>query len=191
MKKNILYLHGFASSGNSPKVNHLRSMYPGSVYAPNLPFDPDRVIEQLTWEIRMAAREGNSIMLVGTSLGGFYSSVLAGRFDIPAIIINPAVIPHQSKTITVGKHTNFNTGEEFEVTFEHLEQLRSLSHELMSVEQNNINLVLCKDDDVIPYEGAKNFWHHARTVTIFETGGHRFDDMSLIDPLVKEVWESL
>ena len=82
--KTILYVHGFASSGQTGSVATLRLLLPGAtVIAPDLPVEPEEAMELLR-DIVSAEKPD---LIIGTSMGGMYSEMLYG---IDRIIVNPA-----------------------------------------------------------------------------------------------------
>lgn len=82
--KKILYVHGFASSGQSGTVARLRELLPGAVVvAPDLPIHPAEAMDLLH---RVCDSERPDLV-VGTSMGGMYAEMLYG-FD--RILVNPA-----------------------------------------------------------------------------------------------------
>lgn len=84
--KTILYVHGFGSSGASGTVMMLRQMlYPHGVkvIAPDLPVKP---LEAITLLQDLVEKE-NPDLIIGTSMGGFYTELLKGR---KRILVNPS-----------------------------------------------------------------------------------------------------
>lgn len=82
--KKILYLHGFASSGNSGTVKIIRLLLPeAEVIAPDIPVEPHEAVEML----RAMAAELQPDLIIGSSMGGMYAELLRG-FD--RILVNPA-----------------------------------------------------------------------------------------------------
>ena len=67
-----------------------------------------------------------SLTLVGSSLGGFYATWLAERYDANAIMINPSVQPFTDLERYLGSQHNLYTGEEYELTREHFAELAAL-----------------------------------------------------------------
>ena len=82
--KKILYVHGFASSGQSGTVARLRELLPGAVVvAPDLPIHPAEAMDLL----HSVCDSERPDLVVGTSMGGMYAEMLYG-FD--RILVNPA-----------------------------------------------------------------------------------------------------
>lgn len=87
----MLYLHGFASSGQNGTVRSLRTLLPRCrVLAPDLPHSPAECMPMLE---DLCAREAPDI-IVGTSMGGLYALLLGG-YD--RLVVNPAL--HLDETI--------------------------------------------------------------------------------------------
>ena len=83
--KKLLYVHGFASSGQSGTVRRLRTVFPNAtVLAPDLPIHPLEAIALL----RRICDEERPDIILGTSMGGMYTEQLRG-FD--RICTNPAL----------------------------------------------------------------------------------------------------
>ena len=82
--KQIVYVHGFASSGRSGTVERLRTLMPNAtVTAPDLPIHPAEAMD----ELRQLCASLRPNLIVGTSMGGMYAEMLHG-YD--RILVNPA-----------------------------------------------------------------------------------------------------
>lgn len=82
--KKILYVHGFASSGQSGTVTLLRTLLPSAtVVAPDLPIHPSEALELL----HGICEEEQPDLIVGSSMGGMFTEQLKG-YD--RILVNPA-----------------------------------------------------------------------------------------------------
>lgn len=71
----ILYLHGFASSSNSAKALEIQKLVNIKVVALDLDVEPSRALGQIKEQIHLYKDE--KILLMGSSLGGYYALVLA------------------------------------------------------------------------------------------------------------------
>lgn len=82
--KDVLYIHGFASSGQSGTVSSLRALLPDArVTAPDLPVHPAEAMALL----RDTCATMRPALIIGTSMGGMYAEMLYG-YD--RIVVNPA-----------------------------------------------------------------------------------------------------
>lgn len=82
--KKILYVHGFASSGQSGTVTLLRTLLPSAtVVAPDLPILPADALELL----HQVCEEEKPDLIIGSSMGGMFTEKLEG-YD--RILVNPA-----------------------------------------------------------------------------------------------------
>jgi uncharacterized protein len=126
--KTIVYLHGFISSPQSHKAamlgDYVRSRTTGLASAPKLHDRPARAIEQIGKAC--SGVDAPDLTLVGSSLGGFYATVMAERLGCRAALLNPAVHPHRHFDRYIGPQKNMYTGEEFMLTKEHVDELRAL-----------------------------------------------------------------
>jgi uncharacterized protein len=127
--KTIVYLHGFVSSPQSTKAvmlgDYLRNCVSDIGYrVPELHHRPARAIAQ----VEAACRDirADDLTLVGSSLGGFYATVMAERLGCRAALLNPAVRPHTHFDRYLGAQRNLYTGEAFDLTAGHIEELRAL-----------------------------------------------------------------
>jgi uncharacterized protein len=66
------------------------------------------------------------LTLVGSSLGGFYATVMAERLGCRAALLNPAVHPQRHFHRYLGPQRNLYTGEQFVLTQEHVDELAAL-----------------------------------------------------------------
>lgn len=129
LHKMIVYVHGFNSSPASTKSNQLRSRLEslgrGAEFrCPALPYAPREAMALLERELEGARPE--TVTLVGSSLGGFYATWLTEKLGVRAVLVNPAITPHQGLRSYLGPQKNLYTGEEYTLTGEHLEQLAAL-----------------------------------------------------------------
>ena len=127
--KTIVYLHGFISSPQSKKAvmlgDYLGNCVEGVAYrVPMLHHRPALAVEAIL--AACAKDPPGDLTLVGSSLGGFYATVAAERLGCRAALLNPAVHPHAHFARYLGPQRNLYTGETFELTPRHVEELRAL-----------------------------------------------------------------
>ncbi|MEY2843387.1 MAG: hypothetical protein RI920_1424 [Pseudomonadota bacterium] len=109
----LLYLHGFRSSPRSYKARvlaaHVQAMPETErpVWAcPQLPPSP-----AAAWQLIQATVQGwpaDTMAVVGSSLGGFYATVVAERLGCRAAVINPAVAPARDLAAYIGEQHTFD-----------------------------------------------------------------------------------
>ena len=171
----LLYLHGFNSSPRSAKATALKTWlaqhYPEiTMVVPELPPYPAETAELL--ESIVLEHGGEPLGVVGSSLGGYYATWLAERHGLRAVLINPAVVAPLALESFVGMQDNLYTGERFEFTHQHLDELRTL--EVAAITRPERYWLLAETgDEVLDYSHAVIKYAGARQ-TILEGGNHGF-----------------
>lgn len=182
----LIYLHGFNSSPGSHKAQvlnrHMRERDLGDQFCcPALPDLPMRAIALVEAEMAKHARE--PITLVGSSLGGFYATYLAERHDLRAVLINPAVYPHDGLRAYLGVQRNLHSHRQYDLTEEHLRQWQKLY--LPSVRVQHYLLLLETGDEVLDYREAVEKYQGARQIVI-PGGDHSLMSFPEHIPLILE-----
>ncbi|HAR75313.1 MAG TPA: hypothetical protein DCR60_03680, partial [Psychrobacter sp.] len=95
---NLIYIHGLDSDANSTKgvllEKYCQRHYPDiNVYRPNLNSAPEQVFEQLVKLVTELSREDKTL-LIGSSLGGYFSTLVSNHTGCPALLLNPSTQPH-------------------------------------------------------------------------------------------------
>ncbi|WP_291993690.1 YqiA/YcfP family alpha/beta fold hydrolase [Candidatus Accumulibacter sp. ACC003] len=169
----IIYLHGFCSSPASWKARLLGEALNSAGLAdrfacPVLPPEPLTAIARVE---ALLASDDATTTLVGSSLGGYYATWLAEKHALRAVLINPAVMTPSMLGRLVGAHSNFHSGEPFEFTAAHFEQLRTLA--TGRVTPARYLLLAETGDEVLDYRDAVAHYAGSRQL-IIEGGNHSF-----------------
>lgn len=170
----IIYIHGFGSSGEATKAEafrHYCTQKKIRYIAPSLPSIPSLAINTLS-ELIESYLENESVYLIGASLGGYYSLYLSDKYDLKAVLINPAVNAPETLQRALGKGVNYFDNSTYEWNASHLEMLENYEIEEPNVE--NLLLMLQKGDDVLDYEEALECLEGAKTI-LEEGGTHGFE----------------
>ena len=173
----IVYLHGFRSAPASIKARALkaRMMERGlgeRFWCEQLPVSPHAAIALAEAEIARVRRAGLQPTVVGSSLGGYYATWLAERHGLRAVLINPAVVAPLALESFIGMQDNLYTGERFEFTPRHLDELRTLEVAAITLPERYW-LLAETGDEVLDYSHAVIKYAGARQ-TILEGGNHGF-----------------
>lgn len=79
----IFYVHGIGSAGGGNTVDMIKKYFPNDeIYSPDIPVSPIEAFEFIKKESK------DYDLIIGTSLGGFYTMMVSGKFKI---LINPAI----------------------------------------------------------------------------------------------------
>ena len=189
MNPGILYLHGFCSSPASAKARLLAETLGARglgerFFCPALSPVPDAAIAQA--EAIIAAHPGE-LTLVGSSPGGFYATCLSEKHQLPVVLINPAVVAPISLEVYLGTQTNLYTGESFEFTGAHIEQLRLL--ECPRITPARYLLMVETGNEVLDYRQAVSRYAGCRQI-VCAGGDHSFTRFHELLPQLLEYCRS-
>lgn len=154
----ILYLHGFLSSPASQKAQELRhyaATQPqiAELLLPALPFAPKDAMALAEQCLLSLQQRHQQVLIIGSSLGGFYATHLAQKHSVKAALINPAVRPYQLFATRLGPHKSFYSEDIHELTAEHLAQLETLDSDSLTQPQR-LFLLLQTQDETLDYRHA-------------------------------------
>ena len=174
----ILYLHGFLSSPQSSKAQQTLAYaeqlgLADAMLIPFLEHGPRATIDFLDEQLKGRERVG----IIGSSLGGFYASVLAERLKAPAVLINPAIDPWLYWPDHIGEHHNYHTGQVHEVKAEHVDELQALAPDAIADVENYL-VFLQRNDEVLDANVALTRFGNERCV-VRENGNHAYTDFEL------------
>jgi uncharacterized protein len=182
----VIYLHGFNSGPQSTKAQVLKRALEarglGARFAcPQLPHRPDEAIALVERELVRHAAGG--VTLLGSSLGGFYATHLAEAHGVRAVLINPAVKPQRDLESYLGIQRNLYSGEEYELTRDHIAAWRRLDAPL--IHPDRYLLLVETGDEVLDYREA--VWKYAGCRRIVVEGGdHSLRSFSAHLPFILE-----
>jgi len=164
----LIYIHGFNSSPASVKARQLQARLQAIGLAslfrcPALPDRPARAIALL--EREMAGLPASEITLVGSSLGGYYATWLAEQSGCRAVLVNPAIAPHEGLRAYLGPQRNLHTGERYELTRTHLQEMEAL-HVARLTRMERYYLMVTTGDEVLDYRAAVARYSGARQLVV-------------------------
>ena len=137
---------------------------------PPAPADAIELLQQYAEEIT----KQYALSLVGSSLGGFYATWLAEKYSCPAVLINPAVKPHELLKKHLGENINYYTAERWMLYEIHIKKFRELYIDKVSNPQRYL-LMLQTGDETLDYREALE--KYSTSPSIVEQGGsHEFSE---------------
>lgn len=189
---NILYLHGYGSSGQSSTVEYLKKSLPDYylIEAPDIPVDPAEALPFL----KQLCEEERFSVIIGTSMGGMYAHQLPA--DFARICVNPAL--HLSQLIDILKPGTFDFFQprkdgqtQFTITEEIIQHYREMeAHQFDHWQPDDPANLRCYGlfgDNDTTVNCRDEFARYYPNVQTFE-GGHRMNHKVVkqqILPLVK------
>jgi uncharacterized protein len=113
--------------------------------------------------------------VVGSSLGGFYASVVAERHGCPAVLLNPAVDPARDLAKYIGEQTAFHDpAERFFFRAEYVDELRLLTPAAITRPERYF-AVIAKGDEVLDWREMSSR-HAGARFKLLEGGDHALSD---------------
>lgn len=186
-----LYLHGFNSSPASQKAQQLQAFYRARGAAdllqiPELAPFPAVAIAQARQLLEdMLQRFGaDNLLVVGSSLGGYYARFLAQQYAVRAVLINPAIRPYALLAAYLGENRNLYTGATYQLGPEHIQQLLDMRVEQLSRPQDCL-LLLQTGDETLDYREA-SAEYLTSPMLVSAGGNHSYEDFTQRIPLILE-----
>jgi predicted esterase YcpF (UPF0227 family) len=95
MVQPVMYVHGYGSSGNTDTAVNLRLLLAPDYDLISPSYDASHPLEAIRL-LEAVVEEHPSLIVVGTSLGGFLTNYLSLTHNLRAVIINPVLKPSAS-----------------------------------------------------------------------------------------------
>ena len=213
---NIIYIHGLDSDANSTKgvllEKYCQRHHPDiNVLRPDLNKPPAQVFEQLVSlieslssnehkeidDIKHSSSSKNTV-LVGSSLGGYFSTLVSNHTGCPALLLNPSTQPHvtlqrfsnnvllgiESEDSQLKNRVLHKTAGGWNITQSDLQWFAD--HQISEVNYPRKIAVLIKEgDELLNPELSKAFYQEQGSAVTLQTGGdHRFTDFGEQLPMV-------
>lgn len=177
----FLYLHGFNSGGASQKAAWLRDqLAPIPVLSPTYPahrgIEAAHFLEDYIARARRAHPQEHKLVLIGSSLGGFWAQWLAPRVDAALVLINPALKPDEALNDVVGPQHNEATGEDYVLAAEQVRALRAYRVEPCNPKVPTL-VLLDEADELLDSHATAAAYRGCGEVLLYPGGTHRFDHL--------------
>ena len=191
----VVYLHGFRSSPRSSKavmtgeaIRNLSSENnPIEWYCPQLLASPKESMDLVNKHIKDS--KADQIIVIGSSLGGFYANYLAEQYGCKAVVLNPAVRAPRELAPHVGMLSSYDSDEPFDFRPEYIDELKALQVESIT-DPSRYFLLAAKGDELLDWQEMAAFYPGAQQL-ILEGSDHGIADYSDHLPTVlKFIFES-
>ena len=199
-QQNILHIHGFNSSPLSLKAEQTRQYFlenfpEVNFVCPQLATSPNEAILQLEGILESStsseSSNNESWFLIGSSLGGYFANYLANKYQLHAVLINPAIKPFTLLEDYIGEQVNTYTNTVYQVTAQHMLDLKAIeqSAPIFDDQQKNNYLVMVQTgDEVLDYQQAVDKFQHCRLIK--EQGGdHSFIGFDKKLPIIADFFQ--
>jgi hypothetical protein len=174
----LLYLHGFRSSPQSFKAKRLHdwlTQHRPSVlwWCPQLPPSPREAIALVERGIEGWPTATSAVL--GSSLGGFYATVVAERTGWRALVMNPAVDPARDLQRHIGEQSQFHDpSQRFDFRAEYVNELRTLAVPRIT-RPERYAAIIAKGDELLDWrEMTQRF--PATSIRLLEGSDHGLSD---------------
>lgn len=186
----LVYLHGFRSSPRSSKavktglaVKALSSKENTiEWYCPQLHASPKQSMDMVTNYIDQSGAD--KIVIIGSSLGGFYTNYLAEKYACKAIVLNPAVRAARELAPHVGMLTSYDNDEPFDFRSEYIDELKVLQVEKIT-SPDRYFLIAAKGDELLDWREMVEFYGGSHQL-VLEGSDHGIADYDNHLPKVME-----
>lgn len=178
MTTHLLYLHGFRSSPQSTKARRVAEVVRRRTpwitwWCPQLPPSPAAAIALLRAGIAQWPAERMAI--IGSSLGGFYATVLAESIACRAVLLNPAVDPARDLARHLGETTQWHSDDPFEFQSHHVDELRAMMPAPQLAQPSRYFAVIATGDEVLDWREMSQRYRGAH-LRIVEGSDHALSD---------------
>lgn len=211
---NLIYIHGLDSDANSTKgmllEKYCQRHHPDiNVLRPDLNKSPQDVFDKLISLVEEWGRD-SKVVFVGSSLGGYFSTLVSNHTGCAALLLNPSTQPHVTlqrfaHDLLLNDDSNEGQGEDklpknqilytttggWDITSADLQWFAD--HQLSEIHYPKKIAVFIKEgDELLNSELSKAFYQQQGSTVILQAGGdHRFSDFGEQLPMVINMLQNL
>lgn len=211
---NLIYIHGLDSDANSTKgvllEKYCQHHHPDiNVLRPDLNKSPQDVFDKLMSLVEEWGSD-SKVVFVGSSLGGYFSTLVSNHTGCAALLLNPSTQPHVTlqrfaHDLLLNNDSDEGQGEDelpknqilyttaggWDITSADLQWFAD--HQLLKVHYPKKIAVFIKEgDELLDPELSKAFYQQQGSTVILQAGGdHRFSDFGEQLPMVINMLQDL
>ena len=211
---NLIYIHGLDSDANSTKgmllEKYCQHHHPDiNVLRPDLNKSPQDVFDKLISLVEEWDSD-SKVVFVGSSLGGYFSTLVSNHTGCAALLLNPSTQPHVTlqrfaHDLLLNNDSNEGQGEDklpknqilytttggWDITSADLQWFAD--HQLSEIHYPKKIAVFIKEgDELLNPELSKAFYQEQGSTVILQAGGdHRFSDFGEQLPMVINMLQDL
>lgn len=205
----IIYIHGLDSRSNSVKGmllqkycnNHHADI---KVIRPDLNESPDKVFARLCELVQQAKEADDKVVVMGSSLGGYFATLVSNKTACPAVLLNPSTQPHISLQRFVDDHVVdaiacddgadtviYRTTGGWAMTLKDLDWFNA--HKLQQITYpEKLFVVIKQGDELLNPQVAADFYQAQGVMVDLQSGGdHRMTDFEQQLPMIMSHLQSL
>ncbi|WP_294484116.1 YqiA/YcfP family alpha/beta fold hydrolase [uncultured Ruminococcus sp.] len=152
----ILNIHGFRGSAENAAFGALTGLG-HDVVSPPFDYDsvtPDKVAEKL----RRIIKADTPRYIVGTSYGGFFAALLSAETGIPAVLVNPCLMPFYHLPLL---------GYEGDIA-----PMIALFGGLAKADRSIVKCIIGGSDELIDTHSLETNYYSAENITVIPEGLH-------------------
>ncbi|MGQ4275570.1 YqiA/YcfP family alpha/beta fold hydrolase [Pseudidiomarina sp. E22-M8] len=175
----IVFIHGFGSNGFGNKAQAMREYcerHNLAFLAPSLSHIPTlalQTLEELIEQLSPLAYD-HQLCLMGSSLGGFYAQVLAHKYQLPVVLVNPSMHAGKSLRRALGTAINYFDDSTYQWRESYLSTLQDVEPDYpLPFTAKQCWLLVQTDDELLDYREALRALPTAKQ-TIEQGGDHGF-----------------
>jgi predicted esterase YcpF (UPF0227 family) len=174
----LLYLHGFLSSPQSDKAidtqKWLLENHPEIKF--HCPFLTPYFGEMRIMLETFIQENPTPVYIMGSSLGGYWATYLAEKYNLRAILVNPLVDPHvlDRETYVGVELKNYHTEDTYVLNEQHVEELLFINTPEIT-RHDNYYLMVQTGDESLDYQLAVKKYNQSKQLVI-DGGDHSFQD---------------
>lgn len=186
----VVYLHGFRSSPRSSKavmtgdsvaaISTIEN--PIEWYCPQLLASPKVSMGMVEKHINESKYD--HLVVIGSSLGGYYANYLAEKYGCKAVALNPAVRAPKELESHVGMLTSYDTNEPYDFRPEYIDELKALQVQAIS-NPSRYFLMAAKGDELLDWREMVEFYQGSQQL-VLEGSDHGIADYPAYLPKVLE-----
>lgn len=171
----LLYIHGFLSSPLSFKAQQTAQWLAENrpeidFYCPQLPPYPAQT--QAILESLVESLLPQPVYLMGSSLGGFWATWLVEKYNLPAVLINPAVRPQDFMPAYLEVDLkSYHTDDSYRLSARHIDEI--IAVDVPVAHPDNYWLLVQTGDETLDYRQSVQKYHACKQA-IEDGGDHAF-----------------
>jgi uncharacterized protein len=155
-------------------------------YCPQLLASPKESMDMVTAYIEQS--KADRLVVIGSSLGGFYANYLAEKYGCKAVVLNPAVRAARELAPHVGMMTAYDSEEPFDFRPEYIDELKALQVEAITLSDRYF-LIAAKGDELLDWQEMVDFYPEAKHL-VLEGSDHGIADYADHLPQVLEFFST-